>query len=377
LYILPHPHFFVQTGGIGGAVTHARGVLEAFARLGFECHVICPDTFGALSIPGARLYEISGVRDIARLRWSLKLMRALESVTRSNHFEFVYMRYVTGFAPFMPRLRKLMPETPICLELNSFRTNSHSPFRFLEDNAVSVADLIVTVSEPVKEDVIDRCSRGIADRVIVVPNGVDPVRFRSMSSTDQRVGPGIHMAYVGTLQDHGGLECLIEAVKHVVASGRNVFLSIVGDGPAREGLERLAGSVKEIEFTGSIPYESVPGFLQSCDILVYTTRVKFGSPTKLLEYMASGRATIAARTGPVSWLLGDGALGALFTMGDAKDLAARIIELYNDPERRRRLGAAAREEVYRAHTWDHRIAQILSALSASRRGALHMQGVEG
>jgi glycosyltransferase involved in cell wall biosynthesis len=83
------------------------------------------------------------------------------------------------------------------------------------------------------------------------------------------------------------------------------------------------------------------------------------SPLKLFEYMAAGRAVVASRTGQATGVVEHGRTGWLCEPGDPAALADALATLAADPVLRRRLGAAARQAVCRAHTWDHVAVRIL------------------
>ena len=89
----------------------------------------------------------------------------------------------------------------------------------------------------------------------------------------------------------------------------------------------------------------------------------FGSPTKVFEYMALGRAVVASRLGQIDEVIEDGRSGRLVPAGSVSDRAVALADLAGSPERREELGRNARRSVEDAHTWDHRAAAILDAVT--------------
>lgn len=89
----------------------------------------------------------------------------------------------------------------------------------------------------------------------------------------------------------------------------------------------------------------------------------FGSPTKLSEYMAMGRAIVASDLEQIGTVLQHRESAILVPPGDVGELARALVEPAGSPERRAELGAAALAALVARHTWDRHTARILDALS--------------
>ena len=120
-------------------------------------------------------------------------------------------------------------------------------------------------------------------------------------------------------------------------------------------------------FTGSVAHERVPALLDACDILV-APHVPladgsefFGSPTKVFEYMAMGKAIVASRLGQIGEVLTDQETALLVEPGNVRELAAAIVKLVESDELRMQLGAKAREVAEREFTWKHNAQRVLDA----------------
>lgn len=165
---------------------------------------------------------------------------------------------------------------------------------------------------------------------------------------------------------HGG-EVIIRALARLPGSVR---LLMVGDGPDRGPCVSLAnelGVADRIEWTGALPHRSALERLASCDVLVSPQiplpgQPYFQSPIKLFEYMALGRPIVASRLGQIIEILDDGRTARLVQPADVQELAAAIMDLLNSPDRGLALGAAARREAERHHTWDHRAQVVMDRL---------------
>jgi glycosyltransferase involved in cell wall biosynthesis len=120
-------------------------------------------------------------------------------------------------------------------------------------------------------------------------------------------------------------------------------------------------------FTGTVEHDSVPVFLDACDILI-APHVPladgsdfFGSPTKIFEYMAMGKGIVASRLGQIGEVLSDNETALLVTPGNVNELAAALIRMTESDSLRVLLGEGARAAAVQKHTWTHNAERVLQA----------------
>jgi glycosyltransferase involved in cell wall biosynthesis len=142
-----------------------------------------------------------------------------------------------------------------------------------------------------------------------------------------------------------------------------VAFTIVGEGPARPGLEALAASLgvaDRVRFTGLVPHEQVPATVQTFDIALQPRVVDYASPLKIFDYMAAGRAIVAPDQPNIREILAHGRTGLLFDPNQPGAMWGAVARLLADPALRARLGAAARAELEaRDFTWRGNAARIV------------------
>lgn len=198
-----------------------------------------------------------------------------------------------------------------------------------------------------------------ADRLHVIPNGVEPARF---DPTPRQPDGAFRIAYVGTLAPWQGVPFLIESVA-LAAAEADVRLRIAGGGRKewRKALERKVERLDiadRVQFLGSIPPGEVPTFLQEADACVAPLTVTDRNmtqgccPIKILEYMAAGRAVLASRIPAVWELVAHEETALLYKPDKPRRLAEAILRLAADPHLAQRLGVAAREAAQRDFTCD-------------------------
>jgi glycosyltransferase involved in cell wall biosynthesis len=175
----------------------------------------------------------------------------------------------------------------------------------------------------------------------------------------------------GTFKPWHGIDILLEAFGHICGQGVPGHLLLVGDGPGRNGVARAvrqAGLESSVTFTGSVAHEDMPAYLAAMDVAVAASpRVsvdeagQYFSPLKLFEYMATGRAIVASRSGQAARVLGDGVSALLFEPGDAIGLASCFRRLYDDPALGQRLSQAA-VAASGTFTWKNNAVRVLDKL---------------
>ena len=187
--------------------------------------------------------------------------------------------------------------------------------------------------------------------VVVTPNGVNTARVRPVTP-DLSSAPVV--VFVGTLKPWHGLEDLVRAAALARVPWR---LRIIGDGPVREVVEQAAREHGlDVELVGPVAPEQIPDALEGALVAVapYPERDDhYFSPLKVYEYGAAALPTVATRIGQIPSIVHDGRTGVLVPPSDPAALAAAIDALAADPARAASLGAAARELMESAHSWEH------------------------
>ncbi len=231
-----------------------------------------------------------------------------------------------------------------------------------EVRAMLAADAVVTLSDTMRDDIV---ARGVpAERVFIVPNGVDPDVFAPRPPDPRlRARYGLVdrfvIGYISNL-DHPreGQETLIEATALLVERGRDVACLIVGEGRRRAAIEAAAaasGVADRIHVTGSVPHDQVPAMYALLDAFVVPRRneraAALVTPLKPFEAMAMARPLIVADLPALTEVAPDGERGLVYPAEDAAALATAVERLMDDPGLATRLGEAGRAWVTRERTW--------------------------
>jgi glycosyltransferase involved in cell wall biosynthesis len=377
----------------GGALTHVTGFLSGLTQERASCEVFSGQPLQApcevRQIPGSRHLHL--FREVETLSYNFRFILVARKLLRQKRPRLLYQRH--GRFMFAGALLSRLTGIPLVLEYNGsedwiakyWDPARFSPWlRLCERVSIKAASLIVVVSNPLKQRLMEV---GVpAGRILINPNAVDPEWFYpqcggSKVRQDLGIQPSdIVVCFVGSFSYWHGVAVLENAIPSLLekaqSSGAPLKFLFVGDGP-------LAGQLRNaldpyvsdglVTFTGAIPHRSVRTYLDAANILV-SPHVPmpggvpfFGSPTKLFEYMAMGKAITASALDQIADVLEDGKTALLVTPGDPSELVRAIQRLAADAQLRVELGRNARETALARHTWRQNARRVLAFYENSRR----------
>jgi glycosyltransferase involved in cell wall biosynthesis len=225
--------------------------------------------------------------------------------------------------------------------------------RWVDANLARQADYCILL---VDEAVSYFRERGVT-RLRVVPPGID-FEPGDAAQVRQELGDGPLVLYSGNLDPYQDLDSLLAAFRLVADArpdARLVFSTSAGTGRLKAQVEALGIGAQTV-FLAADDFDRVRHLLAAADVAVCPRKTCLGFPIKLLNYMAAGRAIVAAE-GSASGLrhLEDGWVVA---NGDTAGMARAIVALLADPGLARRLGEEARRTVRQKYTWDRAVEAI-------------------
>ena len=234
--------------------------------------------------------------------------------------------------------------------------------RSLESHVVAGADMVVTICEGLRQDLVARGTD--AARITVMPNGVDLALCGTPPAPDPALaaelglGEGPVIGFIGSFYDYEGIDDLIAAMPALIARQPGAKLLLVGGGPCEAALKALAGAspaAAAIRFVGRVPHEAVERYYALTDIMAYPRKrsrlTDLVTPLKPLEAMAQGKLVAASDVGGHRELIADGVTGTLFAPDDPAACADSLARLAGSRDGWEAMRAAGRTHVESRHDW--------------------------
>jgi PEP-CTERM/exosortase A-associated glycosyltransferase len=246
-------------------------------------------------------------------------------------------------------------------------TARHGSWRYrlsrgLETWVLRHADAVTTICEGLRVEIV---GRGVApEKVTVIPNAVDPVRFRTDGARKPELARRLGLegacviGFIGSFYGYEGLGMLLDALPAMLVRMPNVRVLLVGGGPEEEKLKGQAAQMNiadKVIFAGRVPHDQVQDYYNLVDIFVYPrlrTRVtELVTPLKPLEAMAQGRVVVVSDVGGHRELVHDAETGRMFRAGDVSSLAETVLALLSAPDLAAAMRLKARRFVETERSW--------------------------
>jgi len=208
------------------------------------------------------------------------------------------------------------------------------------------SSLVTAPSNNVKDNGV---TLGIkTNKCIIIPNGVSQSFFkvkRSFVSKPKKV------IFIGRLIANKGPQILVESANIVLKKIPNIQFFIVGDGPLRGNLEKYCQKNNlstNIKFFGAL--EDTREILKECDLYARPSFTD-GMPLGLLEAMASELPVVASNIAGITEIIQHGKTGHIVPVGNVKELARAITELFMNPSYMEKIAKNGHELVQSKYDW--------------------------
>ena len=354
------------TQAAGGPVDHAVDVATELARRGHDSHVIGPPTprrdlavaagvtWHPLHMTGKR--DAAGAaavtRRLRRIRPDVThlqdrragwLGRLVAPAARRAAVVYTLHGVPDGLADLVVGNARIVPR----------RARDRWLYLDAERALARWSGSRVVVPSRAVADYALRHIRLPAERVHVVPNGVDPQLF---APAPGRAASGeVRAVWLGLLAPVKRVDLLLDAVARVPG----LSLTIAGDGPlrdqARHRIDAL-GLADRVAMLGSVA-DPAP-VLQAADLFVLTSAAE-NCPLSLLQAMATGLPVVTTAVGGIPEVVRDGVDGLLCPADDEAALVTALTAMVADRDRRERMGASGRARIESRYAVDHCVDGLL------------------
>jgi len=241
-----------------------------------------------------------------------------------------------------------------------------------------LTDAFIAVAENHRQHLI-RAEKFPAEKVVMIPNGVDLERFAPLPKSDALgaelglVPSAPLVGIVAALRPEKNHRLFLSVAVEVLQDVPDANFLIVGDGPLRGSLEQYAqqlGIGEQVHFLGT--RSDIAPLLALLDVFLLTSDNE-ANPVSILEAMSMAKPVVATRVGSVPEVVEPERTGYLAEVGDSVRLAGHVTRLLLDPLLAQQMGRAGREKVVSQWSLDRMVKGyevLLDRIVAAKQGRL-------
>ena len=199
------------------------------------------------------------------------------------------------------------------------------------------------------------------DKVFVLRSGPKLERLKiTPAKSEIKRGRRFMVGYVGVIGQQEGIEYLLKAAKYIKEELHrdDIFWGVVGGGPHLEALRKQSlemGLDDILEFTGRVSDEVLLDYLNTADVCVnsdeYNAMNDKSTMNKILEYMALGKPIVQFDLTEGRFSAQEASLYA--EPNNAIDMADKIIQLLDNPAKRKKMSEYGRQRIVNELSWEH------------------------
>lgn len=375
-----------RTRSKDGQYVHIEEMIHALRTQGHEVIIVAPpsaetEDFGsdAGAVAMLKRWLPKWFYELMELGYSLVAYRRLARAIREQKPDCIYERY-NLFLPagiWAARRYKL----PLLSEVNAPILEERSRYdglaltrlgRWSQAYVWRNADMVLPVTQVLGDMV---AAYGVdPKRIVVIPNGINGERFDSAPDVEAAkralgLDNQLVLGFTGFVRDWHGLDKVLDLIAADPPDAQRHLL-VVGDGPARAGLERQAqelGIAKRVTFTGIVGRDDVARHVAAFDIALQPAVVAYASPLKLFEYLALGKAIVGPSQPNIEEILRQDHNAVLFDPADPSGLARAVSRLCDDAALRKRVAENAQRTIDSMQlTWSANARKVVGLFGALR-----------
>ncbi len=373
---------------VGGLSQHVADLTAALAREGEDVHLVTCAAPGVLEVEvvnGVHVYRANpyNLPSLDFITWVLQLNMsmtecAVSVINSTGGFDLVHAH--DWLVAYAGRALKHAYKLPLIATIHATEYGRnwglHNDLqRYISDVEwwLTYEAWRVIVCSRYMEDELKRVFQLPADKIRVVPNGVDLRRYKKVESKnlardffaapDERI-----VLYVGRLVHEKGAHILIDAIPKILHYYAKTKFIIAGKGPAADYLKNKArdmGIYDRIYFTGYIDDATRDFLYREADVAVFPSLYEpFGMV--VLEAMAARTPVVVSDVGGLSEIVQHEQNGLKFYSGNSGSLADNVLRLLYETDFAAQLAERAYRDLHRFYTWDEIARQTLGVYEEVR-----------
>jgi phosphatidylinositol alpha-mannosyltransferase len=374
--VLVSPYDFAYPGGVNA---HVSRLSESLAQLGQEVKIIAPTSrpgeMGSNFIPLGRPLPIPANGTIVRIPnpfSGIRLWDQARRILEEERFDIIHLH-----EPFLPPVPLAVLHVSNTINVGTFHASRRSSIQYrfwkpaLDRWWVPKLQGRIAVSQPAMR----LASHYFPGEYNIIPNGIDVAHFSAdVAPIEEYYDGKLNILFVGRLEKRKGIKYLLGAYRRIKRDFPQSRLIVVG--PSGEFLQDYKQMVKEkkikdVVFTGYVPYEDLPHYYKTADIFCAPATGKESFGIVLLEAMAAGKPVIASNIEGYANLISPGMEGLLVKPKSEKSLAKALSYLLENKPLREKMGVMGRHKA-EDYRWEYIASEIVdyyqNLLESSHKG---------
>ncbi len=310
---------------IGGVTEHIYHLANEFENMGHIVSILTADIKGDLKPDERRVIRL-GKSMVVHMNQSNARVTGWVSLSRLskivNDYDLIHIHGI--IAPTLPLLSlKVSRKTNIFTFHPTFESsNLYKIFKNYLWHYLKKIHGKIAVSVTARDSIC----KYFPDDYRIIPNGVDPDRFKN---TGAKRNP-FEILFVGRIEPRKGLQFLVDALPEIKQNFPKVKLTVAGGGYKGMRLSVPEKVRDSIEFLGFVPPADLPGIFSRASVFVSPAITGESFGIVLLESMATQTPVIASDIPGYRCVIRDRDNGILVKPGDSKDIAEKVIRLFED-----------------------------------------------
>lgn len=370
---------------ISGVVVSVQTLKQALTARGHRVFIFAPDNPAAQ--PEEDVYRLPSVPVIFQKSLRLAVSVTPEALTAISQIKLDVIHTQTEFTlGFFAKAVALILDLPIIHTYHTMYKDyvhyitkgklvhlSEDMVRVLSRRFCNADDMIIAPTDKVRNVLL---SYGVKRPIRIVPSGVDLTRFQLAAADPEtrnavRKEMGIAettplIVFIGRIAKEKSIDMLIRAMSVLHEKMPEARLLIVGDGPEKAPLEKLASEIcskGSVLFAGSRPWVEIPSYYRAGDAFVSASVTETQGLT-ILEAMAALVPVIARQDPSFAAMISDGVDGRLF-VGE-EDLPETLFQVLSDHEKTSGIVGAAQKKAlqYSAETFGQKLEETYNEVIA-------------
>jgi len=394
--------------GIAGNIVHKWELVKNLSELGHEVHTLSYGESKNIKLDNVYFHtipKVNKIRIFKGLLYRFTCAMFLLKIITKHHFDILYTRSPALISGVIGYIAKKIFGLKLVFEIDAIifeeqelerreliRSKSSVLKSKISENILieyrkykeifmwDKADAVIAVTNGIKRDLI---RHGVDEaKIWVIGNGANTDLFRPLNQSIVKTELGLddatkYVCFVGNLAPWQGVEYLIKSAPLILKELPNTNFLIVGDGMMKEKLVELVqkkGVSDKFIFTGTVPYEEVPKYINASDLCVH---LPFGkrnenvgaSSLKLFEYMACGKPVITSDVSGIPKEIERVNAGILISC-NLQEIVNSIIKLLKKKKLREEMGKNCRKSVVENHSWEivaEKVAEVCENVIKQRK----------